>query len=99
MASILGAELNGLIALEAVGRLGSVLAAADEMGVSPGAVSQQIKKAEAQIGRPIFERTSKGLVPTSAGHKLLPVLTSARRQIADGLKTTSQMTTSLSTSL
>lgn len=88
MASILGAELNGLIALEAVGRLGSVMAAAEEMGVSPGAVSQQIKKAEAQIGRTIFDRTAKGLIPTSAGLKLLPVLTSARRQIADGIKTT-----------
>jgi DNA-binding transcriptional LysR family regulator len=64
-------HLNGLRALEAVGRLGSLQTAADELGVTIGAVSQQIIKAEAQLGRKLFERTSRGMVATEAG---LPVL-------------------------
>ncbi|MGO8470184.1 LysR family transcriptional regulator, partial [Rhizobium leguminosarum] len=42
-------HLNGLRALEDVGRLGSLQAAADELGVSVGAVSQQVIKAEAPL--------------------------------------------------
>ena len=38
-------HLNGLRALEAVGRLGALQAAADELGVTVGAVSQQVIKA------------------------------------------------------
>lgn len=64
-------HLNGLRALEAAGRLGSLQAAADELGVSAGAVSQQIIKAERQLGRVIFDRTPKGLVPTGQGAAVL----------------------------
>ncbi|PYB77768.1 LysR substrate-binding domain-containing protein [Rhizobium wuzhouense] len=62
-------HLNGLRAVEAVARLGSLHAAADELGVSVGAVSQQVIKTEQQLGRPLFERTSRGMVPveTAAG--------------------------------
>ncbi|MDO9417211.1 LysR substrate-binding domain-containing protein [Pararhizobium sp.] len=64
-------HLNGLRALEAAGRLGSLQAAAEELGVSPGAISQQIIKAERQLGRTVFDRTPKGLVPTEPGRALL----------------------------
>ncbi|RYC09933.1 LysR substrate-binding domain-containing protein [Ciceribacter ferrooxidans] len=70
-------HLNGLRALEAVGRLGSLQRAADELGVSVGAVSQQVIKAEGQLGRQIFERTPKGLVPRKAATDILPRLTEA----------------------
>lgn len=56
-------HLNGLKALEAVARLGSLSAAAEELGVSPGAISQQVARTEVQLGRALFERTPKGLVP------------------------------------
>ncbi|MGE0500146.1 MAG: LysR substrate-binding domain-containing protein [Rhizobiaceae bacterium] len=68
-------HLNGLRALEAVGRLGSLQKAADELGVSPGAVSQQVIKAEAQLGLAVFERATRGLEPTAAGRALLARLT------------------------
>ncbi|MGO4566126.1 LysR substrate-binding domain-containing protein [Rhizobium sp. 2YAF20] len=71
MRNLNSVHLNGLRALEAVGRFGSLQAAADELGVTIGAVSQQIIKAEAQLGRKLFERTSRGMVATEAG---LPVL-------------------------
>jgi DNA-binding transcriptional LysR family regulator len=60
-------HLNGLRAVETVARTGSLQKAADELGVSPSAVSQQIGRTEKQLGRPIFARTSNGLVPTEFG--------------------------------
>jgi LysR family transcriptional regulator, glycine cleavage system transcriptional activator len=68
-------HLNGLKALEAVGRLGSLATAAAELGVTTGAVSQQIGRAEAQLGRALFERTSRGLVPAPGAEALLAQLT------------------------
>ncbi|MFM2280038.1 MAG: hypothetical protein RLZZ444_2269 [Pseudomonadota bacterium] len=67
-------HLNGLRALEAVGRTGSLQAAAEELGVTAGAISQQIVKAEAQLGKQIFERRPKGLVLTAVGRSMLPKL-------------------------
>jgi LysR family glycine cleavage system transcriptional activator len=74
-------HLNGLRALEAVGRLGSLQRAADELGVSPGAVSQQIIKTERQLGAVIFERTPHGLEPTHSGRTLLARLSAAFREL------------------
>ncbi|MQB43826.1 LysR substrate-binding domain-containing protein [Rhizobium sp. ICMP 5592] len=71
MRNLNSVHLNGLRALEAVGRLGSLQAAADELGVTIGAVSQQVIKAEAQLGRPVFERTPKGMAVTEAGIAVL----------------------------
>lgn len=73
--------LNGLRAVEAVGRLGSLRGAADELGVSVGAVSQLVLKCEAQLGRPVFERTSRGIVPTAFGRALLSQLTAGFQTI------------------
>ncbi|MCO5162870.1 MAG: LysR substrate-binding domain-containing protein [Mesorhizobium sp.] len=78
-------HLNGLKALESVGRLGSLQAAADELGVTPGAVSQHLIRAEGQLGRPAFTRSSKGLVPTPLGLRLLPPLTAAFRALDEAL--------------
>src|SRR4051812_19334521 len=60
-------HLNGLRAVETVARTGSLHKAADELGVSPSAVSQQIGRTEKQLGRPVFARTPAGLVPTEFG--------------------------------
>lgn len=56
-------HLNGLRAAEAVARLGGLAAAAEELGVSPGAVSQQVARIETELGIALFDRTGKGLVP------------------------------------
>ena len=68
-------HLNGLRAVEAVFRLGSLQAAADALGVSPGAVSQQVIRTEGQLGRALFERKPKGLVPVDAALPALERLT------------------------
>lgn len=72
-------HLNGLRALEAVGRLGTLQAAADEMGVTAGAVSQHVLKAEAQLDRAIFERSGRGMRPTAFGAAFL-------LQLGDGFR-------------
>ena len=78
-------HINGLRALEAVGRLGSLRAAADELGVSVGAVSQQVIKAEAQLGVALFRRTPRGLVRSEAGARVLPRLTAGFRELSDAV--------------
>lgn len=78
-------HLNGLRALEAVGRLGNLQKAADELGVSVGAVSQQLQKAEARLGRAVFDRAGRGLAPTSFGLTLLPRLTAGFQTLDEAL--------------
>jgi DNA-binding transcriptional LysR family regulator len=56
--------------LLAVARSGGVLAAADDLGVTPSAVSQQLARLELEVGRPLVRRTSSGTVLTDAGRSL-----------------------------
>jgi DNA-binding transcriptional LysR family regulator len=78
-------HLNGLRALESVARLGSLQAAADELGVTLGAVSQQVIKAEAQLGRPIFARTPKGLVPVEGSAPLITRLSQGFQALSEAV--------------
>ena len=75
-------HLNGLRAIEAVGRLGGLRAAADELGVTIGAVSQQVQKTEWQLGRPLFERLPKGIRPSPLGVDVLRRLTAGMAELA-----------------
>src|SRR5665213_236283 len=75
-------HLNGLRAVEAVARRGSLLKAAEELRVSPSAVSQQIGRTEKQIGRALFERTRDGLVPTEFGALFAARLAAGFRELA-----------------
>lgn len=68
-------NLGGLRAIETVGRLGGLRAAADEIGVTVGAVSQQVQKTEQQLGRVLFERRPKGLQLTPHGEAVMRHLT------------------------
>ncbi len=75
MKNLNGIHLNGLRAVEVAGRLGSLQAAASELGVTIGAVSQQIIKTEKQLGRVLFERSPRGLVATPFCESFLARLT------------------------
>ena len=55
--------LNALRAIEIVARTGALKPAADELGVTIGAVSQHIRRAEMRLGLELFERTAQGLRP------------------------------------
>jgi len=63
--------LNAVRAFEAAGRHRSFLRAADELGVTPGAVSYQVKLLEGFLGLRLFRRLPRGVVPTEAGAALL----------------------------
>lgn len=62
--------LRSLRAFNAAARLLSFTKAADEMGVTPAAISHQIKELEEQIGVALFTRTSRSMVLTREGEIL-----------------------------
>jgi LysR family glycine cleavage system transcriptional activator len=76
--------LNALRAFEAAARNQNFTRAAEELGVSQVAVSQQVKSLEAILGLKLFARDGKRLVITSAGQQYLAVLRDALDRIAIG---------------
>lgn len=63
-------NLNGILFFEAVARLGQVAKAATELGVSPSAVSQQLRAVEQQFGVKLFRRDRRRLILTMDGEQL-----------------------------
>lgn len=59
--------LTALRAFEAAARLGGFAAAAAELGVSPGAVTAQVKALEDRLGAALFQRQTKGVRLTALG--------------------------------
>ncbi|MBB3424864.1 DNA-binding transcriptional LysR family regulator [Rhizobium sp. BK312] len=59
--------LNALRAFDAVARCGSILKAADELGVVRGAIRQQLTLLEVHFGVPLFDRENGRLVLTAKG--------------------------------
>jgi DNA-binding transcriptional LysR family regulator len=64
-------DLDALVALRAVDAHGGVGAAAAELGFTPSAVSQQIKRLERQTGVPLLERVGRGVMLTGHGRHLV----------------------------
>ena len=64
-------DLGALTSLRAVATHGSVVAAADVLGFTPSAVSQQVKRLEKQVGVPLLERVGRGVMLTSHGRHLV----------------------------
>ena len=63
--------LNALRAFEAAARHASFLRAAEELHVTPGAVSQQVKRLEAWLDVQLFRRLNRGLALSQAGRDYL----------------------------
>jgi DNA-binding transcriptional LysR family regulator len=78
--------LGGLRAFEAAARHGSMAAAAAELGVTPGAVSQQVRALEDQLGVALFERRPQSLALTAAGRRYAAPLTDAFDAIAEATR-------------
>ncbi len=70
-------SLNALRAFEAAARLGGMTAAADELSVTPSAVSRQVQHLEDVLGVALFEGPKNALRLTETGSALLPGLTQA----------------------
>lgn len=75
--------LNALRAFEATARHLSVKNAAEELCVTPGAVSQLLKALEQHLGVKLFQRVNRGIFLTDAGQGYLPPVRNAFRQIAE----------------
>jgi LysR family glycine cleavage system transcriptional activator len=66
--------LRALHAFEAAARHHSFAAAAQELGITPSAISHQIKQLEQACGVKLFQRRPRPLLLTSAGARLYPAL-------------------------
>ncbi len=77
-----GPPLNALRAFEAAARLESFVAAAEELNVTPGAVSQHIKALEGWAGTALFLRNPQGIALLPAGRCLVDEFTQAFDQLA-----------------
>lgn len=73
--------LNALRTFEAAARHLHMGRAADELGVTHGAVSKQIVNLEDQLGFPLFQRLGNRLALTDQGTKLLKAATTAFDQL------------------
>jgi LysR family transcriptional regulator, glycine cleavage system transcriptional activator len=76
--------LNALKAFEAAARHESFTRAAEELCVTQGAVSHQVKALEAELGVKLFTRERQRLVITEQGREYLAVLRDALDRIALG---------------
>jgi DNA-binding transcriptional LysR family regulator len=74
--------LNALRAFEAAARHRSFVAAADELSVTPAAISHQVKALEERLGVALFRRLARGLTLTAEGDALLPDLRDAFDRMA-----------------
>lgn len=75
--------LNPLRSFEAAARLGSFVRAADELAVTPGAISRSIRSLEAHLGFPLFVRAADGLELDEAGRQFAATLTDAFGRIGN----------------
>ena len=73
-------DLTQLEYLIAIADEGSFSRAAQRVGVTQPSLSQQIKRLEDELGAPLFDRLSRGVVPTQTGDKMLH---HARRVMAE----------------
>lgn len=92
--------LSQLKAFEAAARLQSFKLAAEELYVTPAAISQHVKELESWLGIPLFERQTRKVVPTSNAIKLARVLSdgfSSFIQVIENIKDTPKQTINLST--
>lgn len=78
--------LNALKAFEAAARHLSFSKAADELHVTPGAISQQIKTLEDFLGVRLFHRLNRALALTQAGQAGLAKLREGFMNLAEGVR-------------
>src|SRR5215468_4531873 len=76
--------LNALKAFEAAARYESFTRAAEELCVTQGAVSHQVKALEAELGLKLFTREHQRLIITDAGRVYLAIVRDAFDRIANG---------------
>ena len=73
---------KGLIAFDAVARLGSISKAAEELNITVSAVSHQVANLEAFVERQLFDRSPRGLTLTIHGERFKGDISGALTMIA-----------------
>lgn len=76
-----GANYNDLVAFLAVARERSFTRAADQLGVSPSALSHSMRGLEERLGVRLLARTTRSVAPTEAGERLVQNLGSRFAEI------------------
>ncbi|WP_337271303.1 LysR substrate-binding domain-containing protein [Oryzifoliimicrobium ureilyticus] len=79
-------SLSSLRIFESAARLGSFRSAAQELNLSPSAVSHSIVKLERDLGVALFERTTRSVRLTSAGQTLLAHTSNAFEELRRGVE-------------
>lgn len=77
--------LTSLQAFEAVSRHMSIKLAAEELLLTPTAISHRLKTIETQLGVQLFHRLTRSLKLTSEGELLSPFVSDAFRQLNNGV--------------
>ncbi|MBY5987808.1 LysR family transcriptional regulator [Roseovarius atlanticus] len=80
-------KLTDFDAVLAISRRGSFRAAALDMGMSTSALSNAISKLEGQLGVRLFNRTTRSVSLTEAGHRFVDQVSPAVRDIHQALDT------------
>ncbi|MDE2363106.1 MAG: LysR family transcriptional regulator [Hyphomicrobiales bacterium] len=75
--------LRAIGVFHAVARLGSVSKAAEELGVTPSAVSQQIQALEVQLGTALMVKAGRGVTLTEAGERYFELIVDEIERISD----------------
>jgi DNA-binding transcriptional LysR family regulator len=76
-------ELRRLEYFVAVARHGQFTRAADELWITQSALSQQVRRLEAELGVELLRRTARGVELTAAGEELLPRAEAVLAELAD----------------
>lgn len=87
--------LSLLRSFESAGRTGSFRAAAEELGLTPSAVSHAIRKLEDQLGVSLFFRTGRSIALTTEGGVLFEMVSRGFEEIREGLQTVSTRASNL----
>lgn len=83
-------QLGDLAVFAAIAADRSFTKAAKRLGVTPSALSQTMKRLEAQLGFRLLSRTTRSVAPTAAGERLLATLSPALAGLDDEIAALSQ---------
>ncbi|MBB4273640.1 LysR substrate-binding domain-containing protein [Rhizobium mongolense] len=88
-------SLSAMRIFESAARLGSFRAAAEELNLSPSAISHAISKLERDLGTALFERNTRNVTLTLAGQTLLNHASNAFEELRRGVEMISSNKTHL----
>jgi LysR family transcriptional regulator of abg operon len=84
-------KLNALRALIAAIDTGSLRSAAKKMGLSQPALTKMVRELEAELGAPLLERSTTGVIPTAQGKILHARASAATRELDEAAQQIGQM--------